>query len=90
MKVIGQIIKFGRELLALKRQVETNTSQIKEIRDDLNRLTLIVRDLKHSIEMHQLKQTSELENQKLQIENILLKHFRPPPSQDNLPLLPPN
>jgi hypothetical protein len=90
MKVLSQIIKFSKELLALKSQVHTNTLQIKEIREDLAQSTSIVKDLKHEIELHQLKQTNELENQRLQIENILLRHFRHPSSQDNPFMLPPN
>jgi ribosomal protein L29 len=58
MKVLSQIIKFSKELLALKSQVHTNTLQIKEIREDLAQLTSIVKDLKHEIELHQLKQTN--------------------------------
>jgi hypothetical protein len=37
--VLAQVVKFGRELLTLKRQVEKNTTEIKEIRQDLHELT---------------------------------------------------
>lgn len=90
MQVLGQIVRFGKELLALKAQVEKNTLEIKEIREDLKQLTTVVQNLKHEIELHQLKQTNELQTQRLQIENILLRHFRPSPTDDTSPMLPPN
>jgi predicted nucleic acid-binding Zn-ribbon protein len=90
MQVLGQIVRFGKELLALKSQVEKNTLEIKDIRKDLKDLTTVVQNLKHEIELHQLKQTSELETQRLQIENILLRHFRPSSTNDASSMLPPN
>jgi hypothetical protein len=35
MQVLAQIVRFSREILALKGQVEKNTLEIKEIREDL-------------------------------------------------------
>jgi predicted nucleic acid-binding Zn-ribbon protein len=90
MQVLGQIVRFSKELLALKSQVEKNTLEIKEIRKDLKDLTTVVQNLKHEIELHQLKQTSELESQRLQIENILLKHFSPFSNNNASSKLPPN
>ena len=90
MQVLGQIVRFGKELLALKSQVEKNTLEIKEIREDLKDLTTVVQNLKHEIELHQIKQTSELELQRLQIENILLRHFLPSSANEASSMLPPN
>jgi hypothetical protein len=90
MQVLGQILKFSKELLALKGQVEKNTLEVKEVREDLKQLTLIVQDLKHAIEIHQLKQTHEIEVQRLQIENVLLRYSSQLPFQDDPPMLPPN
>lgn len=90
MQVLGQILRFSKELLALKGQVEKNTIEIKEIREDLKQLTTVIQNLKHDMEIHQLKQANELQTQRLQIENILLRHFRPPTSSDTPPMLPPN
>jgi hypothetical protein len=42
MQVLGQIVKFSKELLTLKGQVEKNTLEIKEIREDLKQLTTII------------------------------------------------
>jgi predicted nucleic acid-binding Zn-ribbon protein len=90
MQVLGQIVKFSKELLALKGQVEKNTLEIKEIREDLKQLTTVIQNLKHEMEMHQLKQEHELKTQRLELENILFRHFRPPSGNDAPPMLPQN
>ena len=89
MQALSQIVKFGKEILALKSQVEKNTLEIKEIREDLKQLTMVIEDLKHKMELHQLKQDSDLRTQRLELENILLKHFRQPSANDAPPMLPP-
>jgi hypothetical protein len=40
-----KILQFGKELLSLKKQTEDNTSEIKEIRQDIKDLTEAVREL---------------------------------------------
>lgn len=90
MQALSQIVKFGKEILALKGQVERNTVDIKEMREDLKQLATVVEDLKHKMEMHQLKQDNELRMQRLELENILLKHFRQPSANDSPPMLPPS
>ena len=45
-----KILEFGKELLTLKGQVGTNTSDIKELQKDLKDLTSAVRDLSFSIQ----------------------------------------
>jgi hypothetical protein len=47
MQALSQIVKFGKEILALKSQVEKNTLEIKEIREDLKQLAMVIEDLKH-------------------------------------------
>jgi hypothetical protein len=89
MQVLGHIGRFSKELLALKGQVEKNTLEIQEIREDLKQLAIVIQSLKHEIEMHQLKQDNELKLQRLELENILLRHFRTPSGNDAPPLLPP-
>jgi uncharacterized protein YoxC len=44
------LIKFGKDLLTLKGQVDSNTSDIKELREDLKDLTTAVRDLSFSVQ----------------------------------------
>ena len=89
MQALSQIVQFGKEILALKSQVEKNTLEIKEIREDLKQLAMVIEDLKHKMELHQLKQDNELRMQRLELENILLKHFRQPSANDAPPMLPP-
>lgn len=90
MQVLGQIVRFSKELLALKGQVEKNTLEIKEIREDLKQIAIAVQGLKHEMEMHQLKQENELKIQRLELENILFRHFHRPSANDAHPLLPPS
>ena len=45
-----KILEFGKELLTLKGQVGTNTSDIKELQKDLKDLTSAVRDLSFSVQ----------------------------------------
>jgi len=90
MQLLGQIVRFSKELLALKGQVDKNTLEIKEIREDLKQLTIVIQNLKHKMEMHQLKKDHELKMQRLELENILLRHFRPPSANDAPPTLPPS
>jgi predicted nucleic acid-binding Zn-ribbon protein len=90
MEALGQLVRFAKELLTLKGQVEKNTLEIKEIREDLKQLTIVIQNLKHKMEMHQLKQDHELKMQRLELENILLRHYRPPSSNDAPPTLPPS
>jgi predicted metal-dependent enzyme (double-stranded beta helix superfamily) len=40
-----KLLQFGKELLSLKKQTEDNTSEIKEIRQDIKDLTEAVREL---------------------------------------------
>jgi len=89
MQALSQIVKLGKEILALKSQVEKNTLEIKEIREDLKQLAIVIEDLKHKMELHQLKQDNELRMQRLELENILLKHFCQPSANDAPPMLPP-
>lgn len=90
MQGLSQVVKFGKEILTLKGQVEKNTLEIKEIREDLKQLATVIEDLKHQMELHQLKQENELRMQRLELENILLKHFRQPSANDSPPMLPPS
>lgn len=90
MQLLGQIVRFSKELLALKGQVDKNTLEIKEIREDLKQLTIVIQNLKHEMEVHQLKQDHELKLQRLELENMLLRHFHPPSANDASPMLPPS
>jgi predicted nucleic acid-binding Zn-ribbon protein len=89
MQVFSQIIRFSKELLALKGQVEKNTLEVKEIREDLKQLTIVIQNLKHEMEIHQLKQDSDLKIQRLELENILLRYFHTTSANDAPPMLPP-
>jgi uncharacterized protein YoxC len=45
-----KILEFGKELLTLKKQVGSNTSDIQELQKDLKELTSAVRDLSFSVQ----------------------------------------
>ena len=90
MQLLGQIVRFSKEILALKGQVDKNTLEIKEIREDLKQLAIVIQNLKHEMEVHQLKQDHELKLQRLELENTLLRHFRPPSANDASLMPPPS
>ncbi len=90
MQALGQIVKFGNELLTLKGQVEKNTLDIKAIREDLDQLATAIQNLKHEMELHQLKQEYDLKTQRLELENALLRHLRLPSANDAPTMLPPS
>jgi hypothetical protein len=97
--VLAQVVKFGRELLSLKNQVEKNTTEIKEIRQDLHELSEAVRSLTNVVQRNHQNDAHEREKLELKLEIILLKHFRHVPangennlglrSQNDTRLLPP-
>ena len=97
--VLKQVIKFGKELLTLKNQVEKNTLEAKEIRQDLHELTKAVQGLTYVVQRNQENYTHEMEKLVLRLENYLLKYTRQLPmagdndvdfeSQDDSRILPP-
>ncbi len=46
--MFDKIVDFGRQLLSLKSQIETNVSDIKELRDDLKALSNAFMELRIS------------------------------------------
>ncbi len=71
--MFDKLVDFGKQLFALKGQVEKNTSDIKELRDDLKELTAYVIRLSHShrelkILFQHLKETEASEREKLERE----------------------
>ena len=75
-----KILQFGKELLSLKKQTEDNTSEIKEIRQDIKDLTEAVRELASQMQQdrtnnaHQQEiMIEKLKNALLQMEIKLLK-----------------
>ena len=97
--VLSRVVKFGRELLTLKNQVEMNTTEVKEIRQDLHELSEAVRNLANVVQRNQDANAHEREKLELRLEIVLLKYFRQLPStggndvglrsQDDSLLLPP-
>jgi archaellum component FlaC len=75
-----KLLQFGKELLSLKKQTEDNTSEIKEIRQDIKDLTEAVRELASQMQQdrtnnaHQQEiMIEKLKNALLQMEIKLLK-----------------
>jgi predicted nucleic acid-binding Zn-ribbon protein len=75
-----KLLEFGKELLSLKKQTEVNTSDIKEIRQDIKDLAEAVRKLTDKMERNQLENDyqqkitiEQLKNALLQLENNFLK-----------------
>jgi hypothetical protein len=65
-----KLIEYGRQILSLTKRVDENTSDIKELRNNLKELTSVVVTLAHSnselkILFEHLKETEESERDKL-------------------------
>ena len=98
-ELLAQVVKFGRELLALKSQVQKNTTEIKEIRKDLHELSEAISSLVNVVQRNHDNDAHEREKLELRLKIILLEHFQKLPSarendlglrsQDEARLLPP-
>lgn len=87
-----KIYAFGKELLTLKKQVESNTKEIKDLRQDFDELTDAVKELREAVNSNEMRaeyERTNAQNQReillLGIENKILKmegRLRLPPSQD--------
>lgn len=75
-QVLQEFVRFGKELLSLKSQVEKNTHKIKEIRQDLQDLAKAVQELSYNIQRNQENNVHEREKLELKLENCLLRFFR--------------
>ena len=71
-KMFEHIVRFGKELLTLKQQVEKNTCEIKEIRQDLQELAKAVQIVSFNIQRYQ--DNNDHERDKLIL--ITLKYFQ--------------
>jgi predicted nucleic acid-binding Zn-ribbon protein len=76
-----EILDFGARLLTLSKELEQNRTDIKEIRQDLNRMALALQRLSDEIVLARERESSEREKLALQLENELLKFDRRLPPQ---------
>lgn len=68
-----KLYEFGKQLLALKGQVEKNTQDIKDVRQDLKELTSLVHKLAYSVQRNSDNEAHEREKLVLRLENSLLR-----------------
>jgi hypothetical protein len=68
-----KIYEFGKQLLTLKSQVEKNTQDLKELRQDLKNLTAAVQKLVYVVNRNSENDSHEREKLILRLENALLK-----------------
>jgi uncharacterized protein YoxC len=88
-----KLYSFGKDLLTLKGQVEKNTADIKELRQDLKDLTSAVDNLARIVQRNEDRANNEREKEKLKQENLVLqlkntlveqeKRLRLPPGKSN-------
>jgi hypothetical protein len=71
-----KIYEFGKQLLTLKSQVEKNTQDIEELRQDLKNLTSAVQKLAYVVNRNSENDSHEREKLVLRLENALLKFER--------------
>jgi hypothetical protein len=68
-----KLYEFGKQLLTLKSQVEKNTQDIKDLRQDLKVLTAAVQKLAYTVRLNSENDSHEREKLVLRLENALLK-----------------
>jgi uncharacterized protein YoxC len=68
-----KLYSFGKDLLTLKGQVEKNTADIKELRQDLKDLTSAVDNLVRVVQRNEDRASNEREKEKLKQENLVLQ-----------------
>jgi uncharacterized protein YoxC len=68
-----KLYSFGKDLLTLKGQVEKNTADIKELRQDLKDLTSAVDNLARVVQRNEDRASNEREKEKLKQENLILQ-----------------
>jgi hypothetical protein len=68
-----KLYEFGKQLLTLKNQVDKNTQDIKELRQDLKELTSLVQKLAYKLDRNSENDAHEREKLMLRLENALLK-----------------
>ena len=68
-----KLYSFGKDLLTLKGQVEKNTADIKELRQDLKDLTSAVDHLVRVFQRNEDRASNEREKEKLKQENLVLQ-----------------
>jgi predicted nucleic acid-binding Zn-ribbon protein len=68
-----KLLQFSKELLALKGQTEANTSDIKEIKQDIKALTEAVRQLANAIQQDRTNNAHQQEIMVERLKNTLLK-----------------
>ena len=74
-----QILDMARRLFVLAEDTKRNQGEIKELRDEMRRLTAAVERLAYEIHRISERETSEREKLILQLENRLLKFEKPLP-----------
>ena len=87
--MLKQLIEFGKQLTSLTRDVQqskemlkTHDMEIKEIRQELRRLTELVQEVRFEQKSDRDNASHERENLLLRLENALLKFERRLPSGD--------
>ena len=68
-----KILQFSKELLSLKQQTEANTSEIKEIRQDIRDLTEAVRQLANAIQQDRTNNSHQQELMLEKLKNALMQ-----------------
>jgi chromosome segregation ATPase len=68
-----KLYSFGKDLLTLKGQVEKNTADIKELRQDLKDLTSAVDNLARVVQRNEDRANNERDKEKLKQENLVLQ-----------------
>jgi predicted RNase H-like nuclease (RuvC/YqgF family) len=78
----SKLLEYLRHLLLHKEQTEKNTSDLKQVKQDVEELTSILQRFGLELAHLQVTEAHERENLALRLENALLRYQRSLPSSD--------
>jgi chromosome segregation ATPase len=73
-------LQLGKKVVTLADDIQRYNAELKELRQDLNNLTIQVNRLADKIEHSEKETASEIKILKLELENALLRAKQLPPS----------
>ncbi len=76
-------LQLGKKVVTLADDIQRYNAEVKEMRQDLNNLTIQVNRLVDKIDHNEKETASEIKILKLELENALLRAKQLPPHTDN-------
>lgn len=75
---VSDWLQLGKKVVTLADDIQRYNAELKELRQDLTNLTIIVNRLQDGIDHGEKETASEIRSVKLELENALLRFRRLP------------